>query len=86
MILKKPIMNIILDNHFYDFPYVQANAVLIVSSESNLDENITKLLFNKEFREKLIKNGENFVMNFLYKPEYASECLVNEINSLQETH
>ena len=82
MILKKPIMNIILDNHFYDFPYVQANAVLIVSSESNLDENITKLLFNKEFREKLIKNGENFVMNFLYKPEYASECLVNEINSL----
>ena len=85
MILKKPIMNIILDDHFYDFPYVKEKAVLIVSPESNLNENIAKLLFNKKFREKLIKNGENFVMNFLHKPGYASECLANEINSLKET-
>ena len=83
MILKKPIMNIILDNHFYDFPYIKEKAVLIVSPESNLDENISKLLINKEFREKLIKNGENFVMSILHKPGYASECLVNEINSLK---
>jgi len=86
MILKKPIMNIILDNHFYDFPYVREKAVLIVSPESNLDENISKLLFNKEFREKLIKNGENFVMNFLHKSGHSSECLANEIGSLKETN
>ena len=86
MIMKKPIMNIILDNHFYDFPYIKEKAVLIVSPESNLDENISKLLINKEFREKLIINGENFVMNFLHKPGHASECLANEINSLKETN
>ncbi len=86
MILKKPIMNIILDDHFYDFPYVKEKSVLIVSPESNMDENISKLLFDNEFREKLIKNGENFVMNFLHKPGHASECLVNEISSLKETN
>ena len=84
LILKKPIMNIVLDDHFYDFSFVKQKAVLVVSPESNLDENITKILFNKEFRRKLITNGEHFIRNFLYKPEHASKCLSNEINSLAE--
>lgn len=86
LILKKPIMNIVLDDHFYDFPFVQQKAVFTVSPDSKLDENISKLLFDTSFRNQLITNGEKFVHSFLHKPMHASECLSNEINSILETN
>ena len=84
MILKKPIMNIILDDHFYDFPYVTEKAILTASPESNLEECIDKLLFDHDFRNELIKNGQNFIESYLYMPGRASENLTNKINSLLE--
>lgn len=84
MLLKKPIMNIVLDNHFYDFPYVKEKAILIASPESNLEECIDKLLFDYNFRNELIKNGQNFVKSYLYMPGKASENLTNKIISLLE--
>lgn len=84
MILKKPIMNIVLDNHFYDFPYVQQNAILIPSNESDLEDCIEKLVFNNDFRDMLIKNGENFVNSYLFEPGNASKNLAKNIESVLE--
>jgi hypothetical protein len=84
IMLKKPIMNIVLDSHFYDFPYVKEKAILIASPESNLQECIDKLLFDHDFRNELIKNGQNFINSYLYMPGRASENLTNKINSLLE--
>ena len=84
LILKKPVMNIILDNNLYDFQYVQDNAIFAVSSNSELNTNISKFLLDNKFRKKLISNGENFVENYLHNPMHASKYLSNIINSIQE--
>lgn len=84
MLLKKPIMNIILDDHFYDFPYVKEKAILLASPESNLQEDIDKLLFDQDFRNELIKNEQNFINSYLYTPGRASANLTKKINSLLE--
>ena len=84
IILKKPIMNIILDNHFYNFPYVQQNAILIVSDETDLNDSIEKLVFNSDFRNELIQNGQQFVKSYLYEPGNASEQLAKSITSFSE--
>ena len=86
LILKVPIMNIVLDEHFYDFQFVKENAIIVASPESNLDEYISKILFDKEFRRNLIINGEHFVQHFLHNPKHASERLADEISSLVENH
>ena len=84
IILKKPIMNIILDNHFHNFPYVQQNAVLIASDESDLNDCIEKVVFNPDFRNELIKNGQKFVKSYLYEPGNSSESLTKSIISILE--
>ena len=84
LIMKKPIMNIVLDDNFYDFPFVKKNAVFVVANDSELRKNISKLLSNNKFRNELISNGENFVQDFLHEPMHASKCLSNEIKSILE--
>ncbi len=84
LILKKPVMNIILDNNLYDFQYVKENAVFVVSSDLELNTNISKFLLDNSFRNKLITNGENFVQHYLHKPMFASKCLSDIINSIPE--
>lgn len=84
MILEKPIMNIVLDNHIHNFPYVEQNAIITASYESDIDDNIEKLVFNNDFRNNLIKNGQNFVKSYLSEPGKASENLAKNIVSLLE--
>ena len=84
MILNKPIMNIVLDGHFHEFPYVQQNAILTTSDESDMEDNIEKLVFNNDFRDALIKNSKKFVKSYLFAPANASENLAENIESLLE--
>ena len=84
LILKKPVMNIILDNNLYDFQYVAENAVFTVSSDLELNTNISKFLLDNSFRNKLMTNGEIFVQHFLHKPMFASKCLSDTISSILE--
>ncbi|AJW71794.1 CDP-glycerol glycerophosphotransferase family protein [Nitrosopumilus adriaticus] len=84
MILQKPIMNIILDNHFYDFPYVQQNAILIASEKSDLNDCVEKLVFNENYRNDLIKNGQKFIKSYLHEPGNASEIFVKNLISILE--
>lgn len=84
IILQKPIMNIILDNHLHNFPYVQQNAILTASDKSDFDDYIEKLIFNSDFRNELIENGQKFLKSYLYEPGMASENLTREIISHTE--
>ena len=85
IILQKPIMNIILDHHFHNFPYVEQKAILIASDESDLNEDLDKLVFDTDFRNELIKNGQEFIKSYLHKPGNASENLTKKIISFLET-
>lgn len=84
MILKTPIMNIILDEHFYDFPYVTDHAIMIASHNSDLDECIEELMFNHDFRNKLVNNAQHFVESYMCAPGHASENLSDKIISFCE--
>lgn len=81
LILDKPTMNIVLDGHFYEFQYVNDNAVLTLSDKSDLEKNLSDILFNQEFRNELINNGRKHVRNFLSNYGTASEHLASILDS-----
>ena len=81
LILKKPIINITMVDKFLEFQYVKDNAVLSISDQSDLVKPINDLLYDKEFSEKLIKNGQNHVRKFLANPGNASKSLADVLNS-----
>ena len=72
LILKIPVMNIILDNALYDFQYVKDNAILSISDDSDLENNLMEILFNEEFRNELIKNGQKHLKTYLSNHGFAS--------------
>lgn len=80
MIRSKPVMNIVLDDHVYDFDYVKNNAVLSLSYKESLKEHIFNMLFDYEFRNKMINNGNEFVRNFLVNRGNASVELAKILN------
>lgn len=81
LICNKPTMNIVLDDHLYDFPYVENKAVIALSCNEPFDDHIHNMLFNDEFREKMINKGNEFVENFLVNRGTASAGLANVLNS-----
>ena len=72
LILKIPVMNIILDDLFYNFQYVKDKAIVSLSGDFDLENNLMEILFNKEFRNELIKNGQKHLKNYLSNPGSAS--------------
>ena len=81
LILKKPIINVTMLDKFLEFQYVKDNAVLSISDQSDLIKPINDLLYDKEFSEKLIHNGQTHVEKFLANPGNASKSLADLLNS-----
>lgn len=81
LILNKPTMEIILDDHFYEYQYIKDKAVLSVSDKSDLKKNLNDILFNEDLRSKLIYNGKLHLDNYLVNQGTASEYLANILNS-----
>ena len=73
MILGKPTMNIILDDDIPKFSHILQNAVHTISYNDNLENNLKKILFDDKFKNKITKNADIFVSNFLAFPGHASE-------------
>ena len=82
IILKKPVINLVLDNKFYDFSYERQNAVISISNENNLYEEIQKILNDSSFRNKIIENGKIFLNDYLSNHKNASKSLANELLKL----
>ncbi len=75
ILLKKPVMNIVLNEKLYNFEHVKYNAILVVNDENDLSKNISDILFDEKFRERLILNSEKFVNDFLNNHGNASKIL-----------
>ena len=73
MILGKPTMNIYLENKIPEYDYVKNKAILTVSNTDDLEKNLKKLLFNKEFQDELQTNADIYVSKFLNYRGNASE-------------
>lgn len=81
LILNKPVINIVLDGHLYEFEYVKENAIITLTENSDLEKSFSDILFDEKFRNKLIENGKKFVTNFLANPGTASKYFAKIANS-----
>ncbi len=82
MILHKPVMNIVLDKKMYEFEYIKNKSVISIPYSANLQNEIEEILFNQELREKLVKNSQVFIKNFLKNPGSASKELAHMIRTI----
>jgi len=65
MVMGIPIMNIVLDEKLYEFEYIQQNAVIAISDDSDLDNKIKQIVSDERVRNELRENGKKFAKNFL---------------------
>ena len=49
MILGKPTMNIFCNEQIHRFNHVESNAVFTINDQSDIEKNLEKILFDKEF-------------------------------------
>ena len=82
LILKKPTMVILPEKqNFEQEEIIKKGAVVVVSNKIELETKLNDFLCNKQFRENLISNGENFVNEYFSfqgnSSKMLSEFLVN---------
>ena len=73
MILGKPTMNIFCNEQIHRFNHVESNAVFTINDQSDIEKNLEKILFDKEFQNGLIKDADNFIKESMYNSGCASE-------------
>jgi len=81
MILGKPTMNIYCNEEIYKFKHIERNAVHTINDQSDIEKNLEKMLFDKDFQTTLIKNADNFINEFMYNPGHASENFAKILKS-----
>ena len=69
LIMKKPILNIYLDQRSYKFEFENDNAVLGISYNDDIDLNIKKIINDEQLRSTLVKNGTEHVLKYLSERE-----------------
>ena len=65
MILGKPTMNIYLENTIPQFNHVKHHAVLSLLDTCDLNDNISKILFDDKFKNELISNADIYLSKYL---------------------
>ena len=65
MILGKPTMNIYFENEVPQFNHVKHNAVFSLLDTCDLKHNLSKILFNKEFKNELVDNADDYLSKYL---------------------
>jgi len=81
LIMKKPILNISLDQRSYKFEFENDNAVLGISYKDDIDLNIKKIINDEQLRSTLVKNGTEHVLKYLSNPGNASKELARILSS-----
>ena len=79
---KKPIINFVIDENFYDFSYERHNAVISITKKNNLKEIVCNILNDLEFKNKLIENGKKFLDDYLSNHKIAAEILAKKLVKL----
>ena len=81
MILGKPTMNIVFSKNICQFNYVLKNAVLTISDDQKITEEVKKLLFDDKLKKNLVKNADEYIKEFMPNPGNASEKFSKIIKS-----
>ena len=81
MILGKPTMNVVFDKKILEFNHVKRNAVFTISEHYDLEKELKKILFDKDFQDELIENADEFLEEFFSNIGSASENFSNILKS-----
>ena len=82
MILQKPTLVLLPENQNYETEIpIKTGALLSTSDENQIESLINNLLFNKDIRDKLVQNGNNFVNDYITNQGNASEKLAEILES-----
>lgn len=74
MILRKPVLNIILDGKKYDFEYIKKNAAISISYDS-IEKTVLHLVNDSKFRNEIGENAQTFTKKFLSNYGNSSKML-----------
>jgi len=82
MILKKPVVNIILDDKIFQFDFIKQKAVIALNSSENFEYYFKKLLSDENFYDSIVKNSQMFIDQYLSNKGNASYNLVKYISNI----
>ena len=82
IILKKLVINLVLDEKFYDFSYERHKAVLSITEKNDLQKIIMNLYNDSQFKNSILSNGEKFLQDYLSNHGIASETFAKELLKL----
>jgi len=82
MLLKKPVVNINLDDDMIQFDFVKQNAIINLNSSENFDYYFKKLLSDNNFYKNIVNNGQIFLTQYLANIGNASYNLVKHISNI----
>ena len=82
IILKKPVINLVLDDKFYDFSYERHKAVLSITEKNDLQKIIMNLYVDSEYKNSILSNGNKFLQDYLSNHGIAGETLAKELLKL----
>ena len=82
IILKKPIINFILDEKFYNFSFDQYNAVISITKNDDVGKIVLNIFNDSKFRNNLISNGTIFLDNYLSNHQHAAKTLAKKLLKL----
>jgi len=77
MILNKPTITcLVYSEWFEDDEMIRKGATLTVKSIEDFQSSLDKVLNDKEFRDNLVKKGNDFAKNFLANPGTATKSII----------
>jgi len=79
MMLKRPTLNIQLQSTPFEFGIIKENAIKTVMYDSNIKQEISELVFNKEKINQLLKKSEAYLNKYISNHGNASKTLLDEI-------
>lgn len=82
MLLKKPVVHIILDDHIIQFDFVKQNALISLNSSDDFDYYFKKLLSDNNFYNNIVNNSQIYLNQYLANIGNASSNLVHYISNI----
>ena len=81
MILGKITMNFVFSEKILEFNHVKSKAVFTISEHCDVEKELKRMLFDKNFQEEIMDNADIFLKKFLINPGNASEKFSNLLKS-----
>ena len=79
MILKRPTLNIQLQSTPFEFGIIKENAIKTIMYNSDIKQEISELIFNKEKINQLLKKSDVYLNKYISNQGNASKILLDEI-------